>query len=187
MKSSALLFSVAVLFALAPAAALATTTPIAPQPRCTISASRGSVELGKTVNLSWQSQYATQGFITSVGTVGTEGMQGVIPTGNGTTYVGTFTGPGGVGKCSITVSIIQPNGSGGSGGTIEGPGTVPEPDKLPPSQSAGTPPTLPSANDITLSNTQSKGLISCGDTTGLTPGTPAYYAAATNCEACSLA
>ena len=167
MISRALLFGVAVLFALAPAAAFATTTPSSPQPRCTLSASRSAVELGKTVNLSWQSQYATQGFITSIGTVGTNGTQGVIPTGNGTTYVGTFTGPGGVGNCSITVSIIQPNG-GGVGET----GTVPEPDKLPPSQSAGAPPILPPADDTTLSKTENKGLIPCK---GL------------DCEACDLA
>ena len=183
----ALLFGVAILFALVPASAMATTTPAtttpsSPRPTCTLRASQSAVELGKTVNLSWQSQYATQGFITSIGTVGTAGTQGVIPTGRGTTYVGTFTGPGGTGNCSITISVIQP-----SGGGIGDVGTVPEPDKLPPSQSAGAPPTLPPANDITLDKTPSKGLIPCGDTTGLTPGTPAYYAAATNCQACHLA
>src|SRR3989338_3003819 len=115
MKSSALLFGVAVLFALGPVSAVATTTPTSPRPTCVLSASRGSVELGKTVNLSWQSQYATQGFITSIGTVGTAGTQGVIPTGSGTTYIGTFTGPGGAGTCSIAISIIQPNGGGGFG------------------------------------------------------------------------
>ena len=160
MKFRALLFGVAILFTLVPAAALATTTPITQKPYCTLSASRSAVELGKTVNLSWQSQYATQGFITSIGTVGTNGMQGVIPTGSGTTYVGTFTGPGGTGNCSITISIIQPNG------------IVPEPDKLPPSQSADSPTTLPPANDIMLSNTQSKGLIPCS---GI------------DCQACHLA
>src|SRR3990167_9993464 len=139
MKFRALLFGVPILFTLVPVAALATTTPITQKPYCTLSASQSAVELGKTVNLSWQSQYATQGFITSIGTVGTAGTQGVIPTGRGTTYVGTFTGPGGTGNCSITISVIQPSGVGGVGD----PGKVPEPDKLPPSQSAGAPPTLP--------------------------------------------
>ena len=127
MKFRALLFGVAILFTLVPAAAFATTTPVAQKPYCTLSASRSAVELGKTVNLSWQSQYATQGFITSIGAVGTNGMQGVIPTGSGTTYVGTFTGPGGTGNCSITISIIQPNGSGGdatSPGTVTSPGST---------------------------------------------------------------
>ena len=156
MKFRALLFGVAILFTLVPAAALATTTPVAKKPYCTLSASRSAVELGKTVNLSWQSQYATQGFITSIGAVGTNGMQGVIPTGSGTTYVGTFTGPGGTGNCSITISIIQP-----SGGGVGDVGTVPEPDRLPPSQSADAPTTLPPANEITLDKTPSKGLIPC--------------------------
>ncbi len=226
MKFGALLFGVGVLFTLAPTAALATTTPAAPQPYCTLSASQGAVEIGQTTNLSWSSQYATQGFITSIGTVGTAGTQGVIPTAQNHTYTGTFTGPGGTGNCNITISVIQPSGGGvgdttnsgtvtnpgstgiqnpglvnptaghsgttntvdepGSSGVLY-PGTVAAPDKLPPSQSASAPPVLPPANDLTLSTTQSKGLIPCGNTTGLTPGTAAYYAAATSCQACSLA
>ncbi len=159
MKFRALLFGVAILFTLAPAAAMATTTPVAQRPFCTLSASRGAVEIGQTTNLSWSSQYATQGFITSIGTVGTAGTQGVIPTAQNRTYVGTFTGPGGTGNCSITISIIQ--SSGGGGDTIQ--------DKPPSIQ----PPTiLPPANDITLDKTPSKGLIPCN---GL------------DCQACHLA
>ncbi|HVV14892.1 MAG TPA: pilin [Candidatus Paceibacterota bacterium] len=30
------------------------------------------------------------------------------------------------------------------------------------------------------------GIVPCGDTTGLAPGTPQYYAAATSCQACSV-
>ena len=176
MKFRALLFGVAILFTLVPVAAFATTTPVVQKPYCTLSSSRSAVELGKTVNLSWQSQHATQGYISSIGTVGVAGMQGVIPTGRGTTYTGTFTGPGGTGTCSITVSIIQPNGSGGGGigdgGTVDEPETVDAPDKLAPSRGGTSPTTLPPANNITLSNTQSGGLIPC---TGL------------NCEACHLA
>jgi len=175
MKFRALLFGVGLIFSLTPAAAMATTTPVVQKPYCTLSSSRSAVELGKTVNLSWQSRYATQGFITSIGTVGTNGTQGVIPTGSGTTYVGTFTGSGGTGNCSITVSVIQSSG-----------GVVPEPDKLPPSQSADAPTTLPPANEITLDKTPGKGLIPCGQSTA-PPGSAQYYKDATSCQACDLA
>ena len=196
MKLRALLFGVGFMVAMAlPAIAVAqgsstttssTSTPPAPRPACILRASQTAVELGKTVNLSWESRYATEGFITSIGTVGIDGVQGVIPVAPATTYVGTFTGPGGTGTCGITISILQPSG-GGDGGTIEGPGTVPPPDKLPPTPGGSAPPPLPPASDITFSNTQSTGLIPCGDTTGKAPNTPEYYAAATSCQICHLA
>src|SRR6185436_7641428 len=38
---------------------------------------------------------------------------GVIPTPPSTTYVGTFTGPGGSGICSITILVSPGSGAGG--------------------------------------------------------------------------
>src|SRR3989344_7652010 len=134
-KFSAVLFGVVLFFVLAQGA-YATTTPQVWRPVCTINASSQSVRLGGTVNLTWSSQYATAGTITSLGSVALYGSQGVIPTGEGTTYVGTFTGPGGTGTCSVRVSIILNDGGGGDidtsggGGTIDASGNINTPGTL---------------------------------------------------------
>lgn len=88
-----------------------------PKPACVLSASPGSAYVGDTVTLTWSSRDATGGTITSLGAVGPSGKQGVIPTANANTFVGTFTGPGGTGTCSVTVGIIQGSGGAGSGAT----------------------------------------------------------------------
>lgn len=123
-KFSAVLLGIVFLFVSAQGAS-ATTTPQLQRPVCTINASSYSVRLGGTVNLTWSSQDATSGTITSLGNVALYGSQGVIPTGAGTTYVGTFTGPGGTGTCSVRVSTSDTGGGGDGGdGGVDGGGTV---------------------------------------------------------------
>ncbi len=187
---SAVLFSIVFLFVSAQGAS-ATTTPQLQRPVCTIDASSHSVRLGGTVNLTWSSQYATGGTITSLGSVALYGSQGVIPTGEGTTYVGTFTGPGGTGTCSVRVSIILNDGSGGGGGdgdgtidspgdggnidtsgTVNRPGSVNAPGTLgaPPVQNAA--PILPGGSGGTPGGGAGKQLVPCD---GI------------DCQACKLA
>ena len=125
-KSGAVLLGIVLFFVLAQGA-YATTTVSLQRPVCTINASSYSVRLGGTVNLTWSSQYATAGTITSLGNGALYGSQGVIPTGEGTTYVGTFTGPGGTGTCSVRVSTILNDGGGGdidTPGSLNAPGTL---------------------------------------------------------------
>ncbi len=109
MKLRALLFVFAWATLLAPQFAYAQL----PKPTCTITASSGSVTVGQTTNLSWSSQNATAANITSLGSVSLSGTQGVIPTPPKTTYVATFTGPGGSAVCSIVITVNSGNGSGG--------------------------------------------------------------------------
>ncbi len=152
------------------ATAATTTTQTAPKPYCVIHANPGSVEIGQTVNLTWTSEYATGGTITSLGSVGPSGVQGVIPTRYTNTYVGAFTGPGGVANCYVTVGILQGD-AGSAGGNFTNGGT-----------SGGT--ALPTP---TTQVSSGNGLIPCGNTTGLTPGTDAYAQAASSCQLCHLA
>lgn len=114
MNARVLLHAALLFLCVMPTPALAAV----PRPTCQLSASSGAVQVGQTINLSWRSQNATAGNITSIGSVAPNGIQGVIPTPPQTTYVGTFTGPGGSGVCSITVSVNAGDGSGGysSGG-----------------------------------------------------------------------
>lgn len=144
----------------ATAAGATTTTQTAPKPLCTISAKPSSVYLGQTITLTWDSQYATGGTITSLGSVPPSGIQGVIPTAYTSTYVGSFTGSGGVGTCYVTVGIMQ--GNGGDGG-IDGAGG-----------SAVTTPLSPTSPTAVPAGTVSKptGLIPCSGT---------------DCQACHLA
>ena len=188
-KSGALLFGMVLFFVLAQGAS-ATTTPQVWRPVCTIDASSHSVRLGGTVNLTWSSQYATAGTITSLGNVALYGSQGVIPTGEGTTYVGTFTGPGGTGTCSVRGSTILNDGGGGDidtsgdGGTIDASGRVNQPGTIntpgnvnapgtlgaPPVQNAA--PILPGGSGGSLGGSASKQLVPCN---GI------------DCQACKLA
>ncbi len=122
MKVRVLVFATSLLLAAAPLGAQAQIA----RPTCTMSASSGTVQVGQTTNLSWQSFNATAGNITSIGSVPLAGTQGVIPTPPSTTYVGTFTGPGGSGVCSITITVNTGNGAGGySDGTTPTTGTNP--------------------------------------------------------------
>lgn len=129
----ALAFGVAGALSLLPSAAFAQTNSLggastAPKPTCFLAASGNSPNPGATVNLTWHSLYADGGSINTIGSVPPDGTQGVIPLPPSTTYVGTFTGPGGTGTCSITVSVGASQGTGGfpssgsGGGGTGGPG-----------------------------------------------------------------
>lgn len=95
------------------------------KPTCSISASTGTYRIGQTVNVSWKSANATGGTITGIGNVGPSGLQGILPGGQSQTLVGTFTGPGGTGTCSLTLTLTS-----ATGGTISSSDTVSEPDRL---------------------------------------------------------
>lgn len=192
-KFGAVLLGIVLFFVLTQGA-YATTTPALQRPVCTISASSYSVRLGGTVNLTWSSQYATAGTITSLGSVALYGSQGVIPTGEGTTYVGTFTGPGGTGTCSVRVSTILNDGGGGdidtsgdvdTSGTIDTPGSVNSPGSVnapgtlgaPPVQNAA--PIMPGGSGGSSGGSVINKLVPCGG-----PNDPG---GATGCQACKLA
>ena len=100
-----------------------TTSQKPPRPVCSITASPGAVYVGQSVTLRWSSQYATGGTITSLGSVGPSGIQGVIPTARSNTFQGTFTGPGGTGTCAVQISILQGSGAGFGGEGGAGSGT----------------------------------------------------------------
>ena len=89
----------------------ATTPASTPTPTCTLTASATSVPLGNTTNLKWTSTNSTGGTITGIGTVGASGIQGVIPTGSGTTYTGTFLGANGkTATCSLRITVQSGGG-----------------------------------------------------------------------------
>lgn len=96
-------------------------------PTCSLNANPFAVRRGNTSNLTWTSTNASTATLTSIGAIPVNGTQGVIPTGSGTTYVATFTGPGGTVQCRTTVSIQQSTiggtSGGGTGGTTGGGGT----------------------------------------------------------------
>ena len=152
-KRLALFFALAAVI-LAPVFASAQQSP---PPGCTLSSSAGVVQKGGTVNLRWQSANAVSGTITSIGSVGPSGIQGVIPTQT-TEYVGMFSGSGGTARCSVTVIVTLPGGGTSPPSGEVGNSAFPEA----PSVQTGQP-------DI---RSETEGLVPC---TGL------------NCQACHLA
>jgi len=90
-----------------------------PQPTCNISANTSSYTVGQTINVSWNSTNATGGTITGIGNVGPQGLQGILPGGTSQTLTGTFTGPGGTGTCSMTLTLTS-----SSGGVVSSNGGV---------------------------------------------------------------
>ena len=158
-----LLFAAALPFAALPSRPARAQTP---PPTCTLSASTGAVQVGQTVNLTWRSSGATQGNITSIGSVAVSGTQGVIPTPPSTTYTGTFFGPGGTGQCSIIISVST-SGAGGGSGTVETPGLL----------NAVTP---------TVQTPSTGGAVT---PTPTTQGAPSVLVSCSglNCQACNLA
>ena len=93
-------------------ARVATTTAA---PTCALSLSSRSVVYGNYLTLSWTSQRATAGGITGVGAVGPTGSARVHP-GTSGTYTGVFSGPGGTGRCSVSVTVT----TAATGGTTIG-------------------------------------------------------------------
>jgi probable HAF family extracellular repeat protein len=85
-----------------------TTSP--PPPTCSLSASPSTINQGQSALLSWTSTNATSGTINN-------GIGSVSPVASGsrvtgtltqtTTYMGTFTGPGGSVSCSATVIVTS--------------------------------------------------------------------------------
>jgi len=97
-------------------ARVATTTAA---PTCALSLSSRSVVYGNYLTLSWTSQRATAGGITGVGAVGPTGSARVHP-GTSGTYTGVFSGPGGTGRCSVSVTVTAAT----NGSTIGTPGIL---------------------------------------------------------------
>ena len=136
------------------------------QPSCSLSANPNPVPFGGTSNITWTSNNASGGSITGIGSVGPNNSQGVgvIPTGNGTTYTGTFTGAGGTATCSVPVVVTQntysypSTGTTGAGGTVTG-GTAPGGTYSP---TYGTSPTTQTTQtQQTTQTTQAGGLVPC--------------------------
>jgi hypothetical protein len=88
-----------------------TTSQPKQPPTCGLSAASASGGVGQTVNLSWSSTNATGGTITTIGSVGPSGIQGVIPLAPASTYTGTFSGPGGVATCQISIPVAIGGGA----------------------------------------------------------------------------
>ena len=173
---SLLFFTIVSAWIFIPGATLAQQNP---SPTCTLTATPSVVEKGGTSNLKWTSRNAIGGTITSVGSVGPSGIQGVIPTKT-TEYVGIFTGAGGSTRCSVVVSVVLPDNSGTTGGVSPANHQIesgtPEDDFFDSNKPGGSAlPTSPSTFAPTSQPTQagSQGpLVSCD---GL------------NCRACDLA
>lgn len=149
-----------------------------PRPQCQMQASAGAVHTGQTVNLSWRSINASEATLTTVGPIPLNGTQGVIPLGPSTTYTARFLGAGGSAVCSITISVVAGTASFGGGNA---PVTAVSDNGFPATGQSST------GSNIPLSQSTGAGITACGNTEGLTPGTQAYYLAATSCQACDLA
>src|SRR5947199_9537912 len=77
-------------------------------PTCTLTAEPASVELGKSVTLSWTSQNGTDFDLQpGLGKQQAQGSTSVAPT-ESTTYTMTVTGPGGTGTCQARVTVTIP-------------------------------------------------------------------------------
>jgi|GEM_PF-2671556 hypothetical protein len=101
-------------YLLSPSAIVFAQTPSA---TCQLHLSATSISIGGSVTLSWTSTNATKGAITNVGNVGPSGSKNLLPSSAAyTTYVGSFTGPGGTANCSATVRVS----AGGNGGSVTG-------------------------------------------------------------------
>lgn len=76
-----------------------------PAPVCSMSASPTSVALGDSAQLSWTSSHVTSVTIDQgIGSVALNSSKSVAPTTT-TTYLGTFTGPGGTVTCSAEIGV----------------------------------------------------------------------------------
>src|ERR1700679_3964181 len=99
-------FVLAALYLLAPAALVFAQVNPYPPPTCFITLNTSSIGVGGSVTLTWQSTNATGGAITNIGNVGPNGSINLLPSSAAyTTYVGSFTGPGGTANCQATVAV----------------------------------------------------------------------------------
>ncbi|MGC9602823.1 MAG: pilin [Minisyncoccia bacterium] len=189
-------FAAIALYLLAPSAIVFAQTP---PPTCQLYLNPTSISIGGSVTLSWTSTNATSGAITNVGNVGPSGSVNLLPSSAAyTTYVGSFTGPGGTANCSATVAVS----AGSGGGSITGTDNIGTQNTILQNASAnGTQnATLGSSNTTNTSaqttagssgsNTNSNpSLVPCGYG-AFSPSTDANgnpSVSATGCSACNLA
>ena len=141
-----------------------------------------TIPTGGAVTLVWQSQNATGGNITGVGSVGPSGSMNILPpspivsnpyiTVPEDVFTGTFTGPGGTATCQ-TVVIVSSGSSGTSAQTT-----------------TATSPTTPAPTTATTPSSPNGGLVPCGTGEKINsnqPGTTPNQNDATGCQACNLA
>lgn len=96
-----------------------------PPPTCQMSANPAVVEFGGSTELRWESKNASTTSITGVGQVSTSGRVNLVVPGKGVTFVGTFTGAGGVTTCKTSVQVR----SGGGGNIVTDDTTTVTPKK----------------------------------------------------------
>lgn len=150
-----------------PASVLAQSNP---RPTCQISVTPSVIVPGGTITLRWTSTHATAGAITNIGNVEPTGQRQVMPSlAQVTTYVGSFTGPGGTANCQASVQVNYGSSSGGGSGSGSGGSSgVDEPLNILPNS-----PTTVGGGGADRAPT---GLVQCGR-----GGNPL------NCQACELA
>ncbi|MSR70956.1 lytic transglycosylase domain-containing protein [Candidatus Kaiserbacteria bacterium] len=85
-------------------------------PECRLVLTGTSNEYGSNILLSWGSIRATAGTIVGIGPVGSAGSVRVYPKTSGT-YTGIFTGPGGTGRCAVSVTLLTTTTASGILGT----------------------------------------------------------------------
>ncbi len=146
--------------ATASATTTATTTPA--KPTCTMlrNVNNGSI------TITWSSKDATTAYITHAGSVALSGVINlVLPLSTATTYVGTFTGPGGTATCSVSAPAgSSSSGSGGSGssGTTDTSNTT---------GTTGSTNTSSTGTSNTSSGAATNGLVPCGLSSDITVAT----------------
>jgi peptidoglycan-associated lipoprotein len=90
---------------------VAVAQPVAPpapaKPTATLSAKPTNVQRGQSVQLTWNTQNATDVSIDAVGSVSVNGSRGVSPT-DSTTYTLTAKGPGGTVQATARVTVTIP-------------------------------------------------------------------------------
>jgi hypothetical protein len=89
-----------------------------PAPTCSLVSAQATVSQGLSAYLWWTSTNATQGSISSLGTVAATGAHYVSPAQT-TTYTATFTGNGGSVQCQATVTVTTGGSTGRIGATAE--------------------------------------------------------------------
>ena len=106
-------------YIIAPSAVVfAQTSSIQRVPTCQLYLKPATISIGGSVTLSWTSTNAASGAITNVGNVGPSGSKNLLPSSAAyTTYIGSFTGPGGTANCSATVTVSSGGGGGNNGNT----------------------------------------------------------------------
>ncbi len=188
-------FSAIVFYLLAPSALVFAASPA---PTCTITVTPSSINVGGSITLRWSSTNATGGAITNVGNVGPSGSANLLPSSAAfTTYIGSFSGPGGTTNCSATVQVGSGGGtsgvggtdttggvSGNAGGTAGNDTTYGTQNATIGNTSAGAPVSTSPVNTVSPNGTNSV-LVPCG--TGSFNPDNTTSSNSTACQACDLA